>query len=67
MKLKRLLPMLCLVGILCLTLVPTVLADGGGPQGGSNSGTNPPPPPPPPNAGLLAWFIWLMMVMFGIY
>jgi len=67
MKLKRLLPMLCLVGILCLTLVPTVLADGGGPQGGSNSGTKAPPPPPPPNAGLLAYLIWIVSVMLGIY
>lgn len=63
----RALPMLCLVGILCLIIVPSVLADGGGPQGGSNSGTTPPPPPPPANAGLLAFLIWLISVMFGLF
>lgn len=65
--LKRFLPILLLVGVVALTIVPAVLADGSGPQGGSNSGTNPPPPPPPPSAGLLAYLIWLVCVMFGIY
>lgn len=66
-KLKRFLPILLMVGIVALTIVPSVLADGGGPQGGSNSGTNPPPPPPPANAGFLAYLVWLVCVMLGIY
>jgi hypothetical protein len=65
--LKRFLPILVLVGIVGLTMVPRVLADGSGPQGGSNSGSTPPPPPPPPDAGLLAYLIWLAMVLLGIY
>jgi hypothetical protein len=67
--LKRFLPVLFFVGIVALTMVPTVLADGnGGPQGGSNSGTTrPPPPPPPPNANLLEFLIWLITVLFGLY
>jgi hypothetical protein len=65
--LKRFLPILMLVGVVALTIVPAVLADGSGPQGGSNSGTNPPPPPPPPSAGLLAYLIYLICIMFGIY
>ncbi len=65
--LKRFLPILMLVGVIALTIVPAVLADGSGPQGGSNSGTNPPPPPPPPSAGLLAYLIYLICIMFGIY
>jgi len=64
---KSILVSLCLVGLLCLTIVPSVLADGGGPQGGVNSGTTPPPPPPPPNAGWLAYLIWIISVMLGIY
>ena len=66
-RLTRFLPILCLVGMVALTIVPRVLADGSGPQGGSNSGTTPPPPPPPPDAGLLAYLIWLARVMFGVY
>ncbi|MGH9970796.1 MAG: hypothetical protein ACREBG_23800 [Pyrinomonadaceae bacterium] len=66
--LKRFLPILVLVGIVGLTMVPTVLADGSGPQGGSNSGTpRPPPPPPPSNASLLEFLIWLITVLFGLY
>lgn len=65
--LKRFLPILLLVGIVGLTIVPAVLANGSGPQGGSNSGTNPPPPPPPASAGLLAYIIWMVCLMFGLY
>lgn len=63
--LKRFLPILVLVGIVALTVVPAVFADGSGPQGGSNSGT--PRPPPPPGGGLLEYLIWLMMVLFGLF
>lgn len=67
-KVKRFLPILVVVGIVALTMVPTVLADSGGPQGGSNSGTTkPPPPPPPPNASLLDLLIWIISVLLGIY
>jgi hypothetical protein len=66
-RVRRYLPILVFVGFIALTIVPTVLADGSGPQGGSNSGTTPPPPPPPPDAGLLAYLIWLAIVMFGLY
>ena len=59
------LPTLCLVFIICLTLAPTVFADGGGPQGGSNSGGAPPPPPPPASAGLIAFLLWLIHAMLG--
>ena len=63
----RALPILCLVGILCLTVVSTVYADGGGPQGGSNSGgAPPPPPPPPPSAGWLAYITWFIKWMLGL-
>lgn len=67
-RIKRYLPILFFVGVIALTMVPTVLAEGGGPQGGSNSGTTkPPPPPPPPSAGLLAYLIWVVTVMLGLY
>lgn len=67
-KLKRFLPILLMVGVIGLTMVPTVLADTGGPQGGSNSGTTKPPPPPPPSsATLLEFLIWLVTVLFGLY
>jgi hypothetical protein len=66
-RLKKFLPTLIFVGIIALTIVPTVLADGsGGPQGGSNSGSNPPPPPPPPN-DLIALLIWIISILFGLY
>lgn len=67
-KLRRFLPILFFIGIVALTMVPSVLADGG-PQGGTNSGTPrpPPPPPPPPSAGLLEYLIWLMIVLLGLY
>lgn len=66
--LRRFLPILVFVGIVGLTLVPTVLAEGGGPQGGSNSGTpRPPPPPPPPSASLLEYLIWIMIILMGLY
>ena len=65
--LRRFLPILVLVGIVGLTIIPTVLADGGGPQGGSNSGTRKPPPPPPAGAGLMAYLVWLVMVLLGLY
>ena len=64
---KRFLPILVLVGIVALTMVPAVLADGSGPQGGSNSGTPRPPPPPPLSGGLLEYLIWLIMIMFGLF
>jgi hypothetical protein len=66
-KLKRFLPILLMVGVIALTMVPTVLADTGGPQGGSNSGTTKPPPPPPSGGTLLDYLIWLVMVLFGLY
>ena len=66
-KLKRFLPILVLVGIVGLTIVPAVFADGSGPQGGSNSGTTHPPPPPPSGATLLEFLIWLVTVLFGLY
>jgi hypothetical protein len=65
--LKRFLPLLVLVGIVALTVVPAVFADGSGPQGGSNSGTPRPPPPPPSGGGLLEFLIWLITIMFGLY
>jgi hypothetical protein len=65
-RLRRLLPILILVGVVGLTMVPTVLADGG-PQGGSNSGTTRPPPPPPSGASLLEFLLWLVIVLFGLY
>ena len=66
-RLRRFLPIVFFIGIVALTMVPSVLADGG-PQGGTNSGTpRPPPPPPPPNATLLEYLIWLVMVLFGLY
>jgi hypothetical protein len=65
--LKRFLPILVLVGIVGLTIVPAVFADGGGPQGGSNSGSTRPPPPPPSGGGLLEFLIWLITIMFGLY
>ena len=66
--LKRYLPVLFVVGIVALTMVPTVLADGsGGPQGGSNSGTTRPPPPPPSGASVLEFLLWLVIVLFGLY
>jgi hypothetical protein len=62
-SLRRFLPMLFLIGIITLTIVPSVLADSG-PQGGSNSGTPrpPPPPPPPPGMDTKAYLIWLMFL-----
>jgi hypothetical protein len=64
-RIRRYLPILVFVGLIALTMVPTVLADGsGGPQGGSNSGGHPPPPPPP---DLLAFLIWLISILFGLY
>ena len=66
-KLKRFLPILLRVGVISLTIVPTVLADSGGPQGGSNSGTTKAPPPPPSGGTLLDFLIWLLMVLLGIY
>ena len=66
-KLRRFLPILFFIGIVGLTMVPSVLADGG-PQGGSGSGTpRPPPPPPPPNADPITYLIWLIIVLFGLY
>lgn len=65
-RIRRYLPILVFVGLIALTMVPTVFADGsGGPQGGSNSGGHPPPPPPPPD--LLAFLIWLISILFGLY
>ncbi len=67
-RLKRFLPILLMVGIVVLTIVPSVLADGsGGPQGGSNSGTTKPPPPPPSGGTLLDYLIWLIILCFGLY
>jgi len=67
-RLKRFLPILLMVGIVALTIVPSVLADGsGGPQGGANSGTTRPPPPPPSGGGLLEFLIWLAIVLLGLY
>ncbi len=66
-RLRRFLPIVFFIGIVALTMVPSVLADGG-PQGGSNSGTpRPPPPPPPPNADLITFLIWLITVLLGLY
>ncbi|HSS21232.1 MAG TPA: hypothetical protein VLL54_14255 [Pyrinomonadaceae bacterium] len=64
LRIRRYLPILVFVGFIALTMVPTVLADGSGPQGGSNSGSHPPPPPPPPGGGFLEWLIWLIMMLF---
>jgi len=67
-RIRRYLPVLVLVGFIALTIVPSVLADGSGPQGGSNSGINPPPPPPPPpppGATLLDWLIWIITILMG--
>jgi hypothetical protein len=66
-RIRRYLPILVFVGFIALAIVPTVLADGSGPQGGSNSGTPRPPPPPPSSGGLLEYLIWLIMVLFGLF